>query len=114
MDVTLLWTNTAGDGSWAGDLLLEIGAPDGSCVGIGGYDIGTGCSLGSFPWPSGWNVSNTGTYTHTIDFTNLGMTGEGDWSINLINGWTSSGGVNYDIVVSLNGGALANPNSEDA
>ena len=39
VDVTLLWTNTAGDGSWAGDLLLEIGAPDGSCVGIGGYDV---------------------------------------------------------------------------
>ena len=109
VDVTLVWTNTAGDGSWAGDLLLEIGAPDGSCVGIGGYDVGTGCSLGSFPWPSGWNVSNSGTYTHTIDFTNLGMAGEGDWSINLINGWASSGGVNYDIVVSLNGVCSGDP-----
>ena len=108
-DITLIWTNTAGDGSWAGDLLLEIGAPDGSCVGIGGYDIGTGCSLGSLPWPSAWNVSASGTYTHSVDLTSLGMTGDGDWSLNLINGWTSSGGANYNVSVDLNGVCSGEP-----
>ena len=29
--------------------------------------------------------------THTIDLTPFNMTGEGDWSLNLINGWASSG-----------------------
>lgn len=108
-DVTLVWTNTAGDGSWAGDLLLEIGAPDGSCIGVGGYDVGTGCSLGSLAWPSAWNVSASGTYTHTVDLTSFSMTGEGDWSINLINGWQTSGGANYDIVVTLNGVCSGEP-----
>ena len=88
-DVTLVWTSTAGDGSWAGDLLIEIGAPNGSCIGVGGYDVGTGCSLGSLAWPSAWNVSAS-TYT-TIDLTPFNMTGDGDWSLNLINGWASSG-----------------------
>jgi len=102
-DITLVWTNTAGDGSWAGDLLMEIGAPDGACIGIGGYNVSTGCSLGSLGWPAAWNVSASGTYTHTVDLTPFNITGDGEWSINLINGWTSSGGVNYDVVVSLNG-----------
>ena len=47
--ITLDWTNTAGDGSWAGDVLIELSAPDGSCIGIGGYDVGADCSL--TPWP---------------------------------------------------------------
>ena len=54
---------------------------------------GTGCSLGSLAWPSAWNVSASGTYTHTIELTPFNMTGDGDWSLNLINGWASSGGV---------------------
>ena len=108
-DVTLVWTNTAGDGSWAGDLLIEIGAPDGSCIGVGGYDVGTGCSLGSLAWPSAWNVSASGTYTHTIDLAPFNMTGDGDWSLNLINGWASSGGVNYDITVTLSGVCSGEP-----
>ena len=108
-DITLVWTNTAGDGSWAGDLLLELGAPDGTCVGIGGYDVGTGCALGALPWPSAWNVSSSGTYTHTVDLTSLNMAGEGLWSINLVNGWTSSGGANYDIGVNLNGVCSGEP-----
>ena len=108
-DITLVWTNTNNDGSWAGDLLLEIGGPDGACVGIGGYDVATGCALGSLPWPSAWNVSNSGTYTHSVDLSSLGLTGEGDWTVTLTNGWTSSNGVNYDIVVSLDGVCSGEP-----
>lgn len=108
-DITLVWTNTAGDGSWAGDLLLEIGAPDGACIGVGGYDVSTGCSLGSLAWPTAWNVTSSGTYTHTVDLSPFSMTGDGDWTINLINGWASSGGANYDISVSLNGVCSGEP-----
>ena len=109
VDIALNWTNTANDGSWAGDLLLEIGAPDGSCIGIGGYDVGTGCALGSFAWPTDWNVSNSGVYSHAVDLTSLNLSGDGDWSINVINGWTTSGGVNYDLVVTLNGVCSGTP-----
>ena len=109
VDIALNWTNTTNDGSWAGDLLLEIGAPDGSCIGIGGYDVGTGCALGSLAWPTAWNVSTSGAYSHAVDLTNLNLSGDGDWTINVINGWTSSAGVNYDLVVSLNGVCSGTP-----
>ena len=103
VEISLNWTNTSGDGSWAGDLLLEVNAPDGSCVGIGGYDISSGCSLGTYAWPSEWNVSNSGSYSHVVDLASIGMSGEGGWFINVVNGWTSSSGANYDLVVTLNG-----------
>ena len=32
LGVSLNWTNSAGDGSWAADMMVEIGLPDGSCV----------------------------------------------------------------------------------
>ena len=109
VDIALNWTNTNNDGSWAGDLLLEIGAPDGSCIGIGGYDVGTGCALGSFAWPTAWNVSASGAYSHAVDLTSLNLSGDGDWSINVINGWTSSSSANYDLVVTLNGVCSGTP-----
>ena len=66
VNVSLVWTNAAGDGSWAGDLLMEIASPSGACVGIGGYNVGTSCgSTGA--WPSGWNTSTSGTYTATVN-----------------------------------------------
>ena len=77
-----------GDGSWAGDLLIEIGAPDGSCIGVGGYDVGTGCSLARWRSLCVERVG-FGTYT-TVDLTPFNVTGDGDWSLNLINGWASS------------------------
>ena len=103
IDVTLVWVNTNNDGSWAGDALIEISAPDGSCFGLGGYDVSSSCALGSFAWPTDWNVSGSGTYTHSIDVDDLGMGGEGLWELNVVNGWSNSGGVNYDFNVTLSG-----------
>ena len=103
IEVTLVWVNTNNDGSWAGDALIEISAPDGSCFSVGGYNVSSSCALGTFAWPSGWNVSGSGTYTHSIDVSDLGMGGDGPWQLNVINGWTNSGGVNYDFNVTLSG-----------
>lgn len=103
VDFTLVWTNNNNDGSWAGDLLLEIGAPNGACIGVGGYDVSSGCSLGSIGWPSAWNVSNSGTYTHSVDLTSFGLAGDGNWTMTLINGWTGSSGTNYSMSMTLNG-----------
>jgi hypothetical protein len=103
VDFTLVWTNSNGDGSWAGDLLLEIGAPNGSCLGVGGYDVGSGCNLGAIGWPAEWNVSTSGTYTHSVDLSSFGLSGDGDWTMNLVNGWTSSAGANYNMTMTLHG-----------
>ena len=100
--VSLVWTNAAGDGSWAGDLLMEIASPSGACVGVGGYDVATSCgSTGA--WPSGWNTSTSGTYTATVNVSGAGLSGDGEWAITLINGWTTSGGASYDATITVGG-----------
>lgn len=102
VNVSLVWTNAAGDGSWAGDLLMEIASPSGACVGVGGYDVATSCgSTGA--WPSGWNTSTSGTYTATVNVAGAGLSGDGEWTITLINGWNTSGGASYDATVTVGG-----------
>ncbi len=102
VNVTLVWTNVAGDGSWAGDLLMEIASPGGACVGIGGYDVSSSCGS-SGAWPGGWNTSASGTYTATVNVSGAGLSGSGDWTVTLINGWASSGGVSYDATLTVVG-----------
>ena len=81
---------------------MEIASPSGACVGIGGYNVATSCgSTGA--WPTEWNVSTSGTYTATVNVAGAGLSGDGDWSITLINGWTSSGGASYDATVTVVG-----------
>ena len=102
VNVSMVWTNNAADGSWAGDLLMEIASPSGACVGIGGYNVATSCgSTGA--WPSGWNVSTSGTYTATVNVAGAGLSGDGEWTITLINGWATSGGASYDATVTVVG-----------
>ena len=107
VNISIDWI--ASGSSWPGDMLLEIGAPDGSCIGIGGYDVATGCALGSQAWPASWNVTASGTYTHSVDLTSSGLGGEGEWTITAINGWTGSGTVSYNLSVTLDGVCSGDP-----
>jgi hypothetical protein len=102
LEVTLVWTNLAGDGSWPSDLLLDLVAPNGACLGIGGYDVASGCAT-TVGWPAGWNTSASGTYTTVVDVSTFGLSGGGDWSATLTNGWTFSSGAGYDLTFSVMG-----------
>jgi hypothetical protein len=102
LEVTLVWTNLAGDGSWPSDLLLVPVAPNGACLGIGGYDVGSGCAT-TVGWPAGWNTSASGTYTTVVDVSTFGLSGGGDWSATLTKGWTFSSGAGYDLTFSVLG-----------
>ena len=116
MDLNLVFTNTSGGSSWAGDLLLELVSPSGQCVSVGGYDVASSCAAGTSAWPAGWNVTPSGTYTTTVDFTSSGLSGTGIWTLRLINGWTSSTSVDYDMTATLGGvctGAPATPGCID-
>ena len=116
MDLNLVFTNTSGGSSWAGDLLLELVSPSGQCVSVGGYDVASSCAAGTAAWPAGWNVTPSGTYTTTVDFTSSGLSGTGLWTLRLINGWTSSASVDYDMTATLGGvctGAPATPGCID-
>ena len=106
VDVVLNWTNLTGDVSWAADLLIEIGLPDGSCVAIGGYDLVTGCpSLGDYLtfWPAEWQATASGTYATTLDLSGANLSGTGLWTFTLVNGYGTSAGAGYDLTLTLNG-----------
>ena len=106
LDVSLNWANPAADASWAADMMIEIGLPDGSCVAIGGYDYISACTdLGNYAvvWPAEWTSSAAGLYTAAVDLSGAGLTGTGLWSFTIVNGYGTSGGADYDLTLTLNG-----------
>jgi len=110
--VSLVWTNDNNDGSWAGDLLMEIASPDGACIGIGGYDVASSCG-GAGTWPADWNTSNSGTYSATVNAATAGLSGTGEWTVTLVNGWATSSGASYDVTFAVNGLCATGTGGED-
>ena len=76
-------------GSYAGDLLLGLCDPAGTCIEIGGYNMTYGYTDAG-GWPADWSTGTAGTYSTTIDLSSFGLTGAGYWSIEMTNGWTST------------------------
>lgn len=110
--VSLVWTNDNNDGSWAGDLLMEVASPDGACIGIGGYDVASSCG-GAGTWPADWNTSNSGTYSATVNAAAAGLSGTGEWTVTLVNGWATSTGASYGVTFAVNGLCATGTGGED-
>lgn len=106
MDISLVFDSNESGSSWAADLAMTITDPDGNCASFGGYNsFPDGCtSIGNYSavWPSSWQTSNAGTYSTSLDLSNAGLSGSGNWSFTLYNGYTSSGAVTYDVTWTLN------------
>ena len=102
-DITLNYTTSTG--SWPADLLVVINSPNGDCIEFGGFSqtITAGCSdLGNYElWPEDWAVSSDGEYTASIDLSGSGLTGDGDWTVQLINGYATSGNVSYNADITI-------------
>ena len=94
--ITVDFDNAQSGGSWPGDMVLVLCAPNGDCVQVGGYDIDPG-NPSAGGWPGGWNVSTPGVYSATVNLGLYSLSGNGTWTLQIINGWTSSGIVNYVI-----------------
>ena len=88
LSIEMEYTDVTG-GSWAGDLLLGLCDPAGTCIEIGGYNMTYGYTDAG-GWPAEWSVETAGTYSTTVDLSSFGLTGAGDWSIEMTNGWTST------------------------
>lgn len=101
-NITLDFSNAQSGSSWPGDMLLALCGPDGSCLEVGGYDYSLGHPSAGI-WPGGWNVTAPGVYTASIDLSTNLITGSGDWTLSLVNGWTSSGIVNYAVDIQFPG-----------
>ena len=106
MEVSLSWSNLEGDASWAADLMLEIGLPNGNCVALGGYNVSSDCnSLGNYTatWPSSWQSSNSGEFAAVLAADAWGLAGEGAWTFAVVNGYGSSDGVEVEMTLRLVG-----------
>lgn len=104
LDIALDYTTSPG--SWAADMLVVITAPSGECIEFGGFTAGisAGCTdLGGYGlWPDDWTLGDSGSYLATVDLSGAELSGDGDWSIQLVNGYSSSGEVTYLADITLN------------
>lgn len=106
VSIDLNWTSLA-NGSWPADMLVQIGAPDGSCIEFGGYDYasGTCTNQGDYTvfYPETWYVDATGSYAVEVDLSSAGVSGDGVWTVTIVNGWETSTGSDYDATFTLGG-----------
>ena len=92
MGVAADFTNLGG-WTWAGDLLITITDPNGNSIEFGGFDVTQGFpSAGDFP--SSWDTSSSGAYAHNASVAGMGLSGSGDWTFTIVDGY--SGGAATD------------------
>jgi len=105
--IDLSWANPLANGSWPSDMLVQIGAPDGSCIEFGGFDYVSGAcaNQGDYTvvYPATWTVDVSGVYNAVVDLSGAAVSGDGVWSVTVVNGWTTSTGADYDATFTLAG-----------
>jgi hypothetical protein len=95
--LTLNFSPTSANYSWASECTLIFTAPDGTCIEWAGYDSPSGCpSVGAAP--ASWQTEAAGTYTTTVLLEDP-LPGAGLWSLTLANGWSGSTGASYSVTV---------------
>jgi len=105
--IDLNWAAPLANGSWPADMLVQIGAPDGSCIEFGGYDFASGAcaNQGDYTvvYPATWQVNAAGLYNAVVDLSGAAVSGDGVWSVTIVNGWATSTGADYDATFTLAG-----------
>ena len=87
MSVAVDFTNLGG-WTWAGDLHIGIVDPNGNAMQFGGFNYDDGsASAGDFP--SSWDSSSSGAYAHNASLASMGLSGSGDWTITITDGYDS-------------------------
>lgn len=104
IDIALNFTGSGN--SWPADMAVTITDPNGQCIAFGGYDSSpTGCtSIGGYQavWPASWAATGNGTFTASVDLSSAGLTGAGQWSLALFNGWQNAPEATYEVSFTLN------------
>jgi hypothetical protein len=104
ISITSTWTQNGS--SYPGDMGFALVSPDGVVIGIDGWNI-TMSSVG-YPldeaqdWPSDWNTVAGGVYSTTLN-PDLPLSGVGTWQIVILNGYSSSNTVLFDLVFEIEG-----------
>jgi len=85
----LTFTNGDEDGTWAGDVAVQMTDPSGECIEVGSYNVET-CANGILEdFPSEWDVATTGEYSFTFALCGQSLSGAGDWNVRLTHGYAT-------------------------
>ena len=103
MLVSVAFDNGGSVGSFVADLALSLCAPSGNCITVGGYNATLpGVNVG--PWPNNWMSLSSGAYLASLAWPeNLETAGSGQWTMTILNGWTASGDVAFEVAVNVEG-----------
>jgi hypothetical protein len=107
IDFAIDFTNT-GDFTWAGDVLFGFTDPNGNSVEFGGYNYSFGYPVGG-DFPEDWDSDVSGTYAYSVDLAAFGLSGSGDWIIEIANGYTTSVDTSWVGGLGMNGLAVPTP-----
>ena len=85
----LTFTNGDEDGTWAGDVAIQIADPSGECIEVGSYNLET-CVNGILEdFPAEWDVDESGEYSFAFGLCGQSLSGSGDWTIRLTHGYAT-------------------------
>lgn len=90
------YENLRMDQTWAGDLLVLLTDPSGRSIQIGGYNgsFENYSSIGDFPGT--WDTLANGYYSGAmVNIGSQGLSGDGDWTIRITNGFNESNGARW-------------------
>ncbi len=108
MYATVMFTNLSSNpDAKLSDLRIELTGPDGVCQTVGGFDVPSSCDVAGV-WPPTWSTSISGTYASSVIIAN-DVTGQGNWTISLTNGWSASPEVQYTLALSFFNLCLSTP-----
>ncbi|MDG2020848.1 MAG: hypothetical protein P8J59_02750 [Phycisphaerales bacterium] len=107
IDFSIDFTNT-GDFTWAGDVLFGFTDPNGNSIEFGGYNVSFGYTVAG-DFPADWDSSTSGTYGYSADLASYGLSGAGDWTVEVANGYTTSVDTSWSGVLGMNGLAVPAP-----
>ena len=83
----LTYSNGDEDGTWAGDIAIQITDPNGVCVEVGSYNVES-CANGILEdFPVEWDVPESGDYVFTFALCGQTLSGAGDWVVRLTHGY---------------------------
>ena len=68
---------------------------------VGGADSSVGLAQVTTEWPDSWFQTRSGTYHALLDVDLASLSGTGTWTVFIMNAWSLSERVEYDLTVGL-------------
>ena len=89
---------TGNNSTWASDLMFTLTSPAGDCIQVGGFNVNSSCAsaAGGASWPLNWRQVYSGNYSASLDLSDAALYGDGDWTLQVWNGFDSSTEVTFD------------------